>query len=605
MNKRNPNHNLPDERTVSPFPNRWQRGWARLTAFNLRDCWWHLLDQWETRRAFRRTFYGLLALIAVLLGLGLWVYPWWTKRNAIRLAHQWLEAGRYQYAAEAVQEAMLVAPDSPEPWQIAAELARISGQKEKAVAYARQAANRAPAEPALAVAWAAEALRAELPAEAERALGKLTEAQQAGSAPAQRLRGELARRQGRLTAAKNHFESALRLDGPAAIDEVPLGLILLNATDAAERQRGVGLLVKWTTDREWGATALRTLLADARVRNEKVAMEKWAEALRVHPGCTLSDMPNCLLALSLADDAHFAEVLAAMEKDHAVNPNAALQLLSWLNQIGRSAEAVRWMQTLPATAMQSPPLVVAGAEALRQVANWPALQAWTQGKDWGPEVEFLRWSYALQAARMLGDEGAADELWRTLYSHAQMNSGHALFAASTFYSWGRIGEAEALWWRAADQEGKNAIDALGSLARHYQVKRDAEGQYRVFRKLRLLQPQNAAIGNNFAFFAMLTGHEQHQAELVAQANLAAEPNNRVYLATRAFTLFMQNRVAESLALLKPTTAEVSQSPALTFAYGLALAGTGQKPAAHVLLDPLPPESLTLREVELIKTALEN
>ena len=57
-------------------------------------------------------------------------------------------------------------------------------------------------------------------------------------------------------------------------------------------------------------------------------------------------------------------------------------------------------------------------------------------------------------------------------------------------------EAEALWWRAAGQEGKIATEALGSLARHYQVQRDAEGQYRVFRQLNLLQPGNAAVGNN-------------------------------------------------------------------------------------------------------------
>jgi hypothetical protein len=217
----------------------------------------------------------------------------------------------------------------------------------------------------------------------------------------------------------------------------------------------------------------------------------------------------------------------------------------------------------------------------------------------------LRWAYAMQAARKLGDEARAQELWRTLDSHAQVNGVHALFAAATVYSWGLGAEAESLWWRAADQEGKISIDALGSLARHYQVQRDAEGQYRVFRRLHSLRPQDAAVGNNFAFFAALTGREQAAAEKIARANLTAEPANLTYLATRAFTLLQGNRADDALALLKPHANEATRSPALGFVYGLALAGTGRQEEARPLLEGLPPSTLTLREVELIKSSLRN
>ena len=56
-------------------------------------------------------------------------------------------------------------------------------------------------------------------------------------------------------------------------------------------------------------------------------------------------------------------------------------------------------------------------------------------------------------------------------------------------------------------------------------------------------------------------------------------------------------------MLQPLAAQAPENPALTFAYGLALAGTGQKAAAHILLDRLPLESLTIRETEVIKAAL--
>jgi Tfp pilus assembly protein PilF len=594
-----------DERTQVPFPRWWQRALQRLDAFHLRDLWWGVLDRWETNRSFRRLLVGLLATLVVIGVVAIWGYPWWTKRNSVKLAREWLAAGRINYAVDAVQQAIQLDPENPEPWRIAAELARLRGQKGKAVEYARHAANLAPGNPDLLIAWAAEAMRADLEAEAGQALGKVSRDNLEKSPDAQRLLGELARRNLRLDEAKNHFEAALRLDGPMAVDEVPLGLILLNAKDPAERQSGLGLLAKWATDRDWGATASRTLLNDALGRDDHPSMVRWAEALRLHPRCTVSDMPNCLLALSRADETRFGQVLTGLEKDHAVNAQAATQLLSWLNQIGRSTEAIRWMRTLPAAEMQRPPLAVAAAEALRAVGDWPGLQAWVEGQDWGSDTNFLRWAYGMHAARMLGDEAKAGELWRTLNSHAQLNSVHALFAGSTIYSWGRPKEAEALWWQAASQEGKIAIDALGTLARYYQGQRDADGQYRVFRQLHLLQPQDPAVGNNFAFFAALTGREQRLAEQVARANLAREPRNPIYVATCAFNLLMQNRAGESLALLKPLAAETGHSPVLAFAYGLALAGTNHKTEAHALLDGLPPDTLTLREVEVIETALKN
>ena len=592
-----------NERTATPFTGRLGRWRTRLGAIHLRDYWWRLLDRLEASRAWRVALYLTAGGILAGAALWFWAYPWWNRRNAIRIARAWLDSGHLRYAAEAAQHASAVAPESPEPWQIAAELARLGGQNDKALEYSRRAATLAPEDAAVVTGWAADAVRAGQPDEANRALASILPEAQAGSPHVQRLRGELARRRGDLTAAQQYFTAAQRLEGPLAINEVPLGLVLLDSTDGAVRKRGLELLAKWTADREWGATALRTLLADAMNQGDRPAIGKWAEALRTHPGCTVADMPACLMALARVDEPRYQEVLGNLERDHAVTPQAAAQLLDWLNKIGRPADAIRWMRTLPAEAMQRPPLAVIAAEAYRASGGWAELKTWTEDKNWGPDAEFLRWTYAMQAARMLGDEPAAQALWRTLLSHAQLNGAHALFAAASLYSWDCHDEAVALWSLAGEQEGKIAIDALGSLARHYQVQRDAEGQYRVFRRLHSLQTQDRAVANNFAFFAALTGREQNLAEKLARANLAAEPANLSYLATCAFTMVQQNRAGEALALLRPRAADAGGSPALAFAYGLALASSGRKAEARPMLEGLPPSSLTLREVELIKTVL--
>jgi len=591
------------ERSTSPLPRHPRPAGKRIWAYTLRDWWWWLLDLFEASRTARVLLCLAAGTVVAAGALWFWAYPAWNKRNTVRIAREWMDSGHLRYAAEAAQKAAMLDPENPEPWEIAAALARRGGQLDQALEYSRRAAELAPADPAVVTGWAAAALQAGQVEEAERALGRIPIELQAGSPHVQRMRGELARRESRLTAALHYFEAARRLEGPAAINEVPLGLILLNATNPAEHQRGFALLEKWAADRQWGATALRTLLEDALTRGDAAATRQWAEALRTHPGCTVADMPRCLLAFAQVDARHYAEVLAALKKDHAATPQGAAQLLSWLNQIGRGADAVEWMRSLPAGPMQRPPLVVAAAEALRQAGDWPALRAMTDGQDWGEDANFLRWTYGLQAAQMLGENRPVDELWATLYSHAEVNGAHGFFAASLLYSWGRRQEAEDLWWRVAQQEGQIAIDALGSLARHFQVQRDADGQYRVFRQLNLLRSQDRAVGNNFAFFAALTDRDPRQAEQISRENLAAEPANQVFAATRAFVLLRQSQPAEALALLRPLAAGADKSPALAFAYGLALAGANRKAEAHALLDRLPPATLTRREVELIKAAL--
>jgi predicted Zn-dependent protease len=593
----------PDDRTVPPFGGRIQRLNTRISGFHLRDYWWRLLDFFEASRARRVALFAAAFFIIAGLAAWTWAYPWWERRNAIRIAQQWLDAGQLRNAAEAAQRAAALAPERPEPWQIASELARLGHQYDQALTYAHRAADLAPEDFPLAVTLATAALNAGKPVEAAAVLARLPVEKVNASPEALRLHGELARRDLRLTEARDSFEAALKLEPGSAINEVPLGLILLHSTITTERQHGLDLLGHWTADRQWGPVALRTLLQDSVERNDRDGMLRWGEALRTHPAVTVGDMPTWLLAFAKADESRYATALADLEKSHAVTPDAAAQLLGWLNKIGRSEDAVAWIKTLPAPAMRRPPLAVIAAEAYRATGRWAELLAATESGDWGAEANFLRWSYALTAAKKLQDSARADEQWRTLYNPGQLNTGHALFAASTLYSWGLSTEAEALWWRAGEQEGVNAIEALGSLARFYQVKGDADGLYRAFRRLHLLQPQNQDIANNFAFYALLLGREQRLADQIAKSNFEQRPENLNYQATLAFVSVQQGRFAEALTQLRPKASLAASSPGLGFVYGLALAGAGQKNEARVILNALPPETLTTTEAELIKQTL--
>lgn len=552
---------------------------------------------------FRRMACASMAILVI--GAVGWfvIYPRWVQRNAIRMTRQWIEAGQLGYAAETVQKALGANPKEPELWRLAAELARLNKQGAMEVQYLHQAVLVRPGESKYVLEWASAALRADMLGEAEQALAGLPVEELARSAFAQRLLGEIERRKNRLPEAKKHFEAALKIGGPGGVNELPLGLCLLAMRDAGDRQRGLDILAKLTADAEWGAGALRALLTDASLQNDRRAMVKWAETLLLNPRCTVGDMPNCLSALARADGAKYAEAITRFKQTHLASPDAAAQLIGWLNQIGRYDEALEWLRTLPEANLKQPPLAVSKAEALRQVGDWLALKNWASLGEWGGGLDFLRWAYAYQAARSLKDEQGVAEFWRLLDDRAQKNSVHALFAGSTVFSWGLVGEAETLWWYAAGQSDNIAIDALGTLARFYQVRRDAAGQYKVFNQWHTQHPLDVAVSNNFAFFAALTGNREQLAEQRARENAAKHPENSTFQATHAFTLLMLHRPEQALKVINPLAAEAEKSSAVAFAYGLSLAGVGQKAEAGKILKKLDPAPLTLREVELIKTAL--
>ncbi len=574
----------------------------RLRSLSLRDIWWGFLNLWESHRWLRRLLISALVLVVVGVGLRLWVYPSWARHNAIKFAHEWLALDRLANAAEAADRAARLAPDSPEPWLVAAEIARRLGNGEQALAASRRAAELAPEDPEAIIAWAADSLRANLPEEATRALNSLPFDATASSGHARRIRGDLARQRQQFDEAVRHFEAAAELEGAQAINQIPLALVLLQSTEPTVRQRGFALLDRWSGDADWGPVALRTLLENALEHNLPDA-RRHAEALLAHPQRTVGDMPLCLHALARQAPARYREVLQGLERDHAVSPEAAAQLINWLNQIGQHDDALRWLRALPQPAQEIPPLAPLVAEALRATGAWEELRTRSQRQKWDAEVDFLRWTYGLAAARQLGDLTGAENHTRTLLAFAPRAPGQTLFAAGSLYTWGYPADAVSLWEALGTQPGPIALEALGALVRHHQLHRDAEGQYRAFRQLHFLQPANRDLANNFAFFALLTGRDQRLAEQLAQDNHTAAPDNPTYAATQAFALLQRNRAADAVALLAPLASPRPSSPAVAFAYALALAGTGKKEEARTLLATLPEDTRTQAEKTLITRLL--
>ena len=574
-----------------------------------RENLWAFLDLMDARPALKKGLLIGVPAFLVLVGFGTWGYQRWTRTNSIHIARQWLDAGRLDRAAAiAVRDALATAPDVPAPWRLASELAWKKGNHGESVEYAQKAAAIGAYQTDDVLAWAEASILSDDVQQAKEAEAFLDPNAARESARAQRVAGEVARKEQKYSEARDRFQAALKIDAEtgkpdAAIDEVPPGIVSLQTGNDDDRVRGQVLLAKWAPNLNWGVDALRALLADAVAHKDRAATARWADALRLHRRCTLGDVPLCLRALSESNPDLYQEVLAPLEEKSRQNPTAAAQLLGWLTQIGQGAEAIRWSESLDPAVVRKPPVAPAIAEALRTTRAWTDLQARMDKADWGPDVGFLGWAYAMVAARELGDGPKADAYWQSLLTNGHSSPAHALFAGESLYAWGYPKESAELLWAAADRPDL-AFQALGTLARLYQVQRDSVGQYRAFSRLNAMRPDDLKIANNLAYFAALTDlGSQVQIERIAAGNYSSDPSNLVYRSTYAFVLVWAGQASRAMKLLDPVSHEWRKSPSLAFAYGATLAGLGQVPEARQVFNSFNPRDLDPREVEWIRTAL--
>jgi hypothetical protein len=599
----------PDPSSPAPVPtNKAGRPLRRFMARDGRDHLWALLDFFDARPVLKRTLLIAVPAFALIVGLGAWQYHHWARMNALRIGRQWLDAGRLDRAGLAIQDAITNEPDLPASWRLASDLAWRKGNRAASIEFAKKAAVQSRYETNDVLSWGDAAILADDTEKAQDALAHLDSEAARGSPRALRLAAEIARRALKFPEARDLFQAALQADTKAgipsaAVDEVPLGIVSLQTGAPKDRERGQQLLSRWASDKDWGVDALRALLADAVAHREKVPVIRWAEALRIHPHCTLGDIPACLEAFADFDPQRFKEVLAPLEDKGLTSPTLAGQILGWLSQIGQAKEAVRWGQLLNSTTARKPPIVLGMAEALRNTRQWPELRDWVDAGEWGGDLQFLGWAYGMLAARQLGDNVRADSLWRSVYEEAKGSPAHALFLGESIYAWGYPKEAASLLW-AASERADLSYQALGSLARLYQVQRDAAGQYKAFSRLNEMRPGDKNISNNFAYFGALTDlGSQTRIEHIAEDNFTREPSNVTYRATYAFVLVWSGQASKAMTLLEPLSRDWKNSHAVTFAYGATLASLGRKAEAKDVFETLNPQDLEPQEIDWIRAAL--
>lgn len=537
----------------------------------------------------------LFALCAVWLWfLGRPAYRHYRETRSLERAKAFLAQGDLPNARLSARQTLLANPSSVEATKIMASLAE-QAHSPAALDWRRRVVELAPTvENKLLLA--STALRAQGPPFplATELLGELS-GQAKGVAAYQVLSAELALKSNHPALAEACFAEASRLEPANEQHQLNLAVLRLHSTNAVLAAQARETLERLQSGTNLGPVALRWLLAEALTKRDLPLAQKYSSDLLSRRPPTLEDRLQHLTILFQGNDPKYAVFLDGVKKS-ATNAPDAYGVAEWFLKQALADDAMRWLTNLPAKLRTEQPVPLALVDCYQARKDWPGLEAFLQNQDWG-DLDFMRFAYLSLAASKQQQELAAEARWRMGIQKAGDRLGALIGLLRMAEVWGRAQAKEDLLWEIFQHFPKERW-APAQLERLYL----AAGNTRGLNKLAAAQARydagNYLARTSFAATAMLLKINLSKAYETAKELYSQHPGDVVVASTYAFSLHLQGRTKEGLAILEKLKAPDLESSAASLCYGVLLSANGQSAKAEKYLAiaqrfPLLPEEKAL------------
>lgn len=569
----------------------WRAGWrentAPLRAFNrrVRRAIDHYLLASFHPPTFRKRFWnwrglaGVVAVAALLAGFVFWLIPQWRIHQENKRAAQARLLLSRGYFSLAYQNALGVLRhnDNHEPSaRVLAELLERQGSPE-ALTWRRRAAQIAPTV-SNQLALAAAGVRFEAPP-SPTARRWLTELAGESNTVAWRLvAAQFELRNNNLPAAEAHYRAALEREPDN--DEIALALatVRLQTRDPVRLELAEAELNALSARTNIGLRALRPLVAVHAARGQYAAAKEFSARILAQENSTFDDRLVHLRLLTESRDPERGPFLARLREQVSTTPVYAAQLANWMAANGLAAEALAWLDALPASVRRAEPVLLTAAELQARLGDWAGLEQRLTAQRWGT-LEFVRLAWLARAYRGLGDRRAAEDHFRR---STELASGMTLRLAGLFrlvQGWGWEREAEDILWEVfLRYPAENWASDL--LQRRYFERGATRDLARVFELLVQRNPNDLSHQNNLAMLLLLTNTDLPRAHRLAEAVHEREPTSVIYASTYAFSLHRQGRSAEARRSLEALGEETLKVPSIAAYYAIICRALGDVATAR-------------------------
>lgn len=543
----------------------------------------------------------ILALLAVLAASaygGRKAYRSWQTRNAITQARAAIAKGDLNSALIWTRKAISRDSKNAEAIRMMGDFAE-SARLPVALQWRSQLVEREPTSTTNRILLAKVALLNSDYVIARNALDGIS-AEGRKTADYLSVTASLAMATGRSQEAATQFEELLRLDPKNSVAQVNLAMILAQREDVKIAARGVQMLDSLQKVPEVRLDALRHLAFDAfRRTNYNRALTLASELVR-EPLSTPSDRILHLNMLLAAKSPQLSSWLASYQKDSVTNSQRVFEISRWMLSSRGAQPTFDWLRSLPPTTTTNLPVTIVVADSYLGLANWNGLQSYVARQYWG-DLDYLRLLFLSRALREQGFSTAAKSEWSKVIKVSSGHQDRLQAVEGIVNNWGWHLEVEEVLWMIVNRY-PTAKSAAKSLSERLYVQGKTQSLLTLYAQEAKLSPTNTAILNNVAAVALLVNSEQHRPHELARQVFEKHKENPVYVATYAFSLYLQKKNSEALRLmnqLKPADLERSS---IAGYYGLILSSAGDKAKARPYLEKAGKSLLLPEERELFRRA---
>lgn len=277
-------------------------------------------------------------------------------------------------------------------------------------------------------------------------------------------------------------------------------------------------------------------------------------------------------------------------------------LAQWLLKIGRTRDALVWLETLPAKTRQSPAALSGMAACAVGLEEWAKLEQLLAQGAWGPvPAEAVKYAFQARLLREQKNDSRAEPVWNSAMQSAEHSLTGLRMLHRLVQVWRWPGkEAQVLWLlvRRFPNEG----EAWRKLAAQMLASRDSTQAWRVYNTWVKATPGDLQARIERVAMGLLVRPQEP-----GLANQAAElfklyPNNPGCRLAQALALWRGGLPSEALIVLDAVQLNPANEPRVALTRGLVLAAIGRRAESERMFDLLAIDTLLPEETALIAAA---
>src|SRR5581483_3713535 len=468
-------------------------------------------------------------VLAVLLFLALSAASAMQVRHLVKVARAkrliteaaaFLERKDFAQATRCLQAALQANPASVTATALTAELLESMGSS-AAIGWRIRASQLQPANITNRLNWAESAVRLRDLKSAEDALSGVDENSKA-TARYHKIAGALAWGQGKVTEAEQHYQQARALEPDNPSNLLNLGTIgLVSTNEELAAGARVALQRIASTNGPCMLDAQRRLAQDAAKHGDLPQAVSYTRSAATNDAATFADKIDYLNLLFKTRDSGAARWLAVLKQEAAGSPGQAFTLGRWMLSAEGPTNTMAWLTSLPLAIRTNQPVPLVLTDSQIALKDWPGLLSSVEKQEWG-EAENLRLAIESLARRSLGNEDAAQELWKRArrQSARQLDRLYRLVRVTSAWGW-KMERRDLLTEIVAEfPQEKWAVDSLIS-----QLCDDGQTEEleRLFSKLSAADPQNAGLKTSLARVCLLRNDQLENAHRLAREAYDKKP----------------------------------------------------------------------------------